>query len=54
MGSSTWKCFHSCLDGFGSADPADRFLVATALDRELVLVTADEAMRAYDPVQTLW
>lgn len=42
------------LDGFGSADPADRFLVATALDGDLVLVTADDEMRAYEAVQTLW
>ncbi|MGH7912483.1 MAG: type II toxin-antitoxin system VapC family toxin [Candidatus Dormibacteraceae bacterium] len=42
------------LEGFGSADPADRFLVATALEHGLVLVTADSAMRAYAPVTTLW
>jgi PIN domain nuclease of toxin-antitoxin system len=42
------------LDGFASPDPADRFLVATALDHELALVTADAAMRAYEPVQTVW
>lgn len=42
------------LDGFASADPADRFLVASAMEDELVLVTADEAMRAFEPVETLW
>ncbi len=42
------------LEGFESADPADRFLVATALEYELVLVSADDAMRAFPPVQTLW
>lgn len=42
------------LEGFGSADPADRFLVATALEHKLVLVTADGAMRDYEPVPTLW
>lgn len=42
------------LEGFTSADPADRFLVATALENDLVLVTADQAMRAYEPVETLW
>lgn len=42
------------LDGFTSADPADRFLVATALERGLTLVTADRAMRDYEPVRTLW
>jgi PIN domain nuclease of toxin-antitoxin system len=41
-------------DGFTSADPADRVLVATALEHELVLLTADAAMRAYEPVQTVW
>ena len=42
------------LEGFESADPADRFLVATALEHELILVTADRAMRAFPPVETLW
>lgn len=42
------------LEGFGSEDPADRFLVATALEHELVLVTADRAMRAFKALQTLW
>lgn len=42
------------LQGFESADPADRFLVATALEHELVLVTADAAMRGFKPVETLW
>jgi PIN domain nuclease of toxin-antitoxin system len=42
------------LEGFESTDPADRFLVATALEHGLVLVTADAAMRAFAPVETLW
>jgi PIN domain nuclease of toxin-antitoxin system len=42
------------LDGFASADPADRFLVASALEHGLALVTADSAMHAYPPVQTVW
>ncbi len=42
------------LDGFGSRDPADRFLVATALEHDLTLVTADRAMQAYEPLQTIW
>lgn len=42
------------LDGFESEDPADRFLVATALERDLTLVTADGEMRDYPPVATLW
>jgi PIN domain nuclease of toxin-antitoxin system len=42
------------LAGFDSDDPADRFLVATALEHDLALVTADTAMHAYEPVTTLW
>jgi PIN domain nuclease of toxin-antitoxin system len=42
------------LDGFASADPADRFLVASALEHELTLVTADEAMHSFEPLTTLW
>ena len=42
------------LQGFGSEDPADRFLVATALEHDMVLVTADRAMRAFAQVSTLW
>jgi len=42
------------LNGFASEDPADRFLVATALELELALVTADGAMREFESVDTLW
>ena len=42
------------LDDFGSNDPADRFLVASALEHDLVLVTADSAMHAFEPVSTVW
>lgn len=42
------------LDGFASEDPADRFIVATALELDLTLVTADGAMRDFEPVATLW
>jgi PIN domain nuclease of toxin-antitoxin system len=42
------------LDGFASDDPADRFIVATALELDLTLVTADGAMRDFEPVATLW
>jgi PIN domain nuclease of toxin-antitoxin system len=42
------------LDGFASEDPADRFLVATALEHGLTLVTADSAMHAFAPLATLW
>ncbi len=42
------------LDSFASEDPADRFLVATALELELTLVTADGAMHEFEPLNTLW
>lgn len=42
------------LEGFGSQDPADRFLVATALEHRFTLVTRDPAMHDYVPVTTLW
>lgn len=42
------------LGGFGSEDPADRFLVATALELDLTLITADRAMHEFEPVATLW
>ncbi|HET8862696.1 MAG TPA: type II toxin-antitoxin system VapC family toxin [Solirubrobacterales bacterium] len=42
------------LAGFASEDPADRFLVATALELDLVLVTADGAMHEFPPLDTLW
>jgi len=42
------------LEGFASADPADRFLVASALELDYVLVTADRAMRNFEPLATLW
>ncbi len=42
------------LDGFDSRDPADRFLVATAIEQDLSLVTADEAMRGYAALRTIW
>jgi PIN domain nuclease of toxin-antitoxin system len=35
-------------------DPADRFLAATALEHDLVLVTADRSLREYRPLRTLW
>lgn len=42
------------LSGFDSEDPADRFLVATALEHDLTLVTADRAMHAFPAVATVW
>lgn len=42
------------LDGFASEDPADRFLVATALELDLALVTADGAMHEFEAIDTLW
>lgn len=42
------------LESFGSEDPADRFLVATALEGEMALITADGHMRRYPPLTTVW
>lgn len=41
------------LPGFTSSDPADRFLVATALVHGLTLATVDRAMQAFEPVATI-
>jgi PIN domain nuclease of toxin-antitoxin system len=37
-----------------SRDPADRIIAATALGLGATLVTADEHLRAYGPLVTLW
>lgn len=42
------------LPGFDSRDPADRFLVATALVQRLTLATADRAMHGFEQVETVW
>ena len=42
------------LPGLRHNDPADRFLIATAIVNELTLVTADRRIRDYRKVQTLW
>lgn len=42
------------LEGFSSEDPADRFLVATAIEHDLTLVSADRAMWDFGSVPTLW
>lgn len=41
-------------EGLDSKDPADRFLVATALEHGLTLVTAGRAIQAFRTVTTLW
>jgi PIN domain nuclease of toxin-antitoxin system len=35
-------------------DPADRIIVATAIEHGGTLVTADERMHAYDRLKTVW
>ena len=35
-------------------DPADRIIVATAILNDLIIVTPDEAIRAYHGVKTRW
>jgi PIN domain nuclease of toxin-antitoxin system len=47
-------CAARLWDGFASEEPADRFTVATALELNLTLVTAEGAMRDFKPVTTLW
>lgn len=42
------------LEGFLHRDPADRIIVATALGLGAALVTADERIRAYRPLRTIW
>lgn len=42
------------LPGFDGADPADRFLVATALAHDATFVTADARVRAWGGVPTMW
>ena len=42
------------LDRFPHRDPADRIIVATALGFGATLVTADERIRAYKPLRTIW
>jgi PIN domain nuclease of toxin-antitoxin system len=36
------------------ADPADRILIATALEHNLTILTPDDKMRQYPRVRTLW
>jgi PIN domain nuclease of toxin-antitoxin system len=35
-------------------DPADQIIVATARDRDAVVVTKDKLIRDYTPVRTIW
>ncbi len=42
------------LPGYTNPDPADRFLVATALVHDLCILTCDETMAAWPGVRVLW
>jgi PIN domain nuclease of toxin-antitoxin system len=42
------------LPGFPSPDPADRIIAATALGLGAALVTADQRIRAFARVRTIW
>ncbi len=42
------------LDGDFHGDPADRLIVATALESESTLVTKDHRIRSYPAVRTVW
>ncbi len=42
------------LPGSLHPDPADRIILATALEREAVLITKDERLGSYPHVKTIW
>lgn len=42
------------LPDFANEDPADRFIVATALKHNLTIITSDRKIRDYADVPTLW
>lgn len=42
------------LPGEFHADPADRIIVATAIERSATLITPDQRMRAYPHVRAEW
>ena len=42
------------LVDFGNRDPADRFIVATAVHLGLPVVSADHVVQSWPGVQTLW
>lgn len=42
------------LERFPHGDPADRFIVATALAHGATLVTGDRRLRGYSPLSTVW
>jgi PIN domain nuclease of toxin-antitoxin system len=42
------------LPGEFHPDPADRIIVATALERAVAIITPDERIRSYPHVQTAW
>ena len=42
------------LAGVRSQDPADRFLVSTALEHQTAFITADQAIQAFAPLRTIW
>jgi PIN domain nuclease of toxin-antitoxin system len=42
------------LTDFPHRDPADRFIVATALGLNATLVTGDRRLRSYRPLKTVW
>jgi PIN domain nuclease of toxin-antitoxin system len=38
----------------GTRDPADRIIVATAIERDATLITGDKKLRASELVKTIW
>jgi PIN domain nuclease of toxin-antitoxin system len=43
-----------CLPQPFHGDPADQIIVATARERDAVIVTKDERIRRYDHVRSMW
>ncbi len=42
------------LPGDFHADPADRLIAATAIDRKVPLITKDQSLQRYPHVETIW
>lgn len=42
------------LDGSFTEDPADRFIVATALELQVPLVTNDDRIKEWGRIETIW
>ena len=55
MGTTSLRRFHaSTVLPDIHKDPADRIIIATAMERNAQLVTADETIQGYPNLQTVW